>query len=268
MFKNILKYAIIIYNIIYERRINVKENQNITEKIINLLKCPCEVLDSGNIDLAMDKYFAAKTEGDIAGFTPLLILADDILIELIQIKSEESGGYHTYLSNTLESELEDGYTLLRNRFEHKKIYLPKENDNFNIDQIEEDFEDQDEMKAFSGISEAQFGGTLILAKIPTSNPWEIFAWIPFGGWNECPGDKEHMAIAKYWFEKYNAVPALISHDIVDYYLPASQSDKNIAREIAEEQFGYCEDIVLQGCENITFLEAIILNSQIWSFWWD
>ena len=77
-----------------------------------------------------------------------------------------------------------------------------------------------------------------------------------------------MAIAKYWFEKYNAVPALISHDIVDYYLPASQSDKNIAREIAEEQFGYCEDIVLQGCENITFLDAIILNSQIWSFWWD
>ncbi len=27
---------------------------------------------------------------------------------------------------------------------------------------------------------------LILAKIPTEKPWEIFAWVPFGGWNECP----------------------------------------------------------------------------------
>ena len=27
---------------------------------------------------------------------------------------------------------------------------------------------------------------LVLAEIPVSRPWEIFAWLPFGGWNECP----------------------------------------------------------------------------------
>ena len=27
---------------------------------------------------------------------------------------------------------------------------------------------------------------LILAKIPVKNPWEIFAYLPFGNWNECP----------------------------------------------------------------------------------
>ena len=39
---------------------------------------------------------------------------------------------------------------------------------------------------------------LILAKIPVKNPWEIFAYLPFGGWNECPNTPELMAVAKYW----------------------------------------------------------------------
>ena len=48
---------------------------------------------------------------------------------------------------------------------------------------------------------------LILAKIPVKNPWEIFAYLPFGNWNECPGTEDLMAVAKYWFEQYSAVPA-------------------------------------------------------------
>ena len=38
---------------------------------------------------------------------------------------------------------------------------------------------------------------LILAKIPVKNPWELFAWLPFGNWNECPDTPELMAVAKY-----------------------------------------------------------------------
>jgi len=43
---------------------------------------------------------------------------------------------------------------------------------------------------------------LILAKIPVKNPWELFAWLPFGNWNECPDTPELMAVAKYWFEQH------------------------------------------------------------------
>ena len=38
---------------------------------------------------------------------------------------------------------------------------------------------------------------LILAKIPVKNTWEIFAYLPFGNWNECPDTLELMAVAKY-----------------------------------------------------------------------
>ena len=48
---------------------------------------------------------------------------------------------------------------------------------------------------------------LILAKIPVKNPWEIFAYLPFGNWNDCPDTPDLMAAAKYWFEQYGAVPA-------------------------------------------------------------
>ena len=28
---------------------------------------------------------------------------------------------------------------------------------------------------------------IISAKIPVKNPWEIFAYLPFGNWNDLPG---------------------------------------------------------------------------------
>ena len=61
---------------------------------------------------------------------------------------------------------------------------------------------------------------LILAKIPVKNPWEIFAYLPFGNWNDCPDTAELMAAAKYWFEQYGAVPAAMSHDELEFLLPA------------------------------------------------
>ena len=30
-----------------------------------------------------------------------------------------------------------------------------------------------------------------------TSPWEIFAYLPFGNWNECPDTPELMAVAKY-----------------------------------------------------------------------
>ena len=60
---------------------------------------------------------------------------------------------------------------------------------------------------------------LILAKIPVKNPWEIFAYLPFGGWNECPNTPELMAVAKYWFEQHGAVPAAMSHDELEFDPP-------------------------------------------------
>ena len=35
-----------------------------------------------------------------------------------------------------------------------------------------------------------------------------------GGYNECPFPAEQVAVAKYWYEKYGAVPAVITHETI------------------------------------------------------
>ena len=110
---------------------------------------------------------------------------------------------------------------------------------------------------------------LILAKIPVKNPWEIFAYLPFGGWNECPDTPELMAVAKYWYEEYGAIPAALTHDVVEFTLPEPvKSDK--ALPLAVEQYGFCPDIVDQGGEDMTIgkLADTLSKSSIWYFWWD
>lgn len=89
-------------------------------------------------------------------------------------------------------------------------------------------------------------------------------FIPMGGWNECPEAEEHMAIAKYWYEKYGAAVACISNDIIQYRLPQPIAGDTML--LAEEHLGYCED-VLQG-DNLASLASLIKKSTVWYFWWD
>ena len=99
------------------------------------------------------------------------------------------------------------------------------------------------------------------------NPWEVFAWLPFGGWNECPPPEEQRAAAKYWFEQYGAVPAVMSMDILEYALPAPVPWER-AMEAALEQYFFCADIVDQGVGTIGTLADVLAKSKYWYFWWD
>ena len=110
---------------------------------------------------------------------------------------------------------------------------------------------------------------LILAKIPVKNPWEIFAYLPFGGWNECPNTPELMAVAKYWFEQYGAVPAVMTHDELEFLLPVPVSEKE-AVDVAVELYGFCPDVIYQGPEEATVgaLADVLRQSTVWYFWWD
>lgn len=108
---------------------------------------------------------------------------------------------------------------------------------------------------------------VILAEIPVKNPWEVFACLPFGGWNECPDNAEQMAVAKYWFEEYGAVPGLMTQDVLEYVLPAPVPRARAA-ELALEQYVFCSDIVDQGVGTIGALADTLAQSDHWYFWWD
>lgn len=82
---------------------------------------------------------------------------------------------------------------------------------------------------------------LIIAQIPVKNPLKIFAYISFGNWNECPDTLTLMSIRKYYYDKFRAVPALISYNTLEFLLPESVS-QNAAIKTAVEHYNICPDI--------------------------
>ena len=94
-------------------------------------------------------------------------------------------------------------------------------------------------------------------------------YLPFGGWNECPNTPELMAVAKYWFEQHGAVPAAMSHDELEFLLPAPVPEEK-AMDAAVELYGFCPDVIDQGPEDATVgaLADVLRQSTVWYFWWD
>ena len=57
---------------------------------------------------------------------------------------------------------------------------------------------------------------ILLAEIPVKEPWQAMAWLPMGGWNNCPTPFAMMMTARRWYEEYGAWPAAVSHDILEF----------------------------------------------------
>ena len=121
---------------------------------------------------------------------------------------------------------------------------------------------------FSGYwnSETDMTHPVILARIPVRHPWEVFAHLPFGNWNDCPDTPQLMAVARYWFEKFGAVPAVMTHDELDFALP-KPIGRELAVQTALEQYAFCPDMD-QNHESVGALADTLRQSKIWYFWWD
>ena len=111
---------------------------------------------------------------------------------------------------------------------------------------------------------------MILAKIPVKHPWMVFAYLPFGGWNDCPDTAALMAVSKYWHERHGAVPAVLTYDTLEYSVPAPIEPQERALDLAKEQYAFCADIIEQGTPgmSVTRLARNLRQSNIWYFWWD
>lgn len=238
--------------------------------IIKFLNCPCVYFPPmEDDDPIMTALETAKAEGHKSGFIPVLIAADEILWEcfMTNTKAGENGYAFSqscvddYKNNMLSSPVENGLDVFSRYISEDKSCQSL---NANI------VSDAEGIDRFYGYWDYSTEKTcpLILAKIPVTNPWEIFAYIPFGGQNQAPSTKEIMSISKYWFEKYNAVPAVITRNVLEFYLeqPIRQSD---AVELAIQQMSVCPDIADQGFENIstTDFAATLALSKVWYFCW-
>ena len=135
------------------------------------------------------------------------------------------------------------------------------------DDIAGEFSIEEQLNQFLSIQEG-LDEKIILAKIPTDKPWEATAWVPMGGFNKCPLPEEQVAIFKYWYEQYGAVPALVTHDVWELYVEIPPNTQEKAELLAWEQFGFCIDIVWQGVGTVNGLAGTLIHSSVLYFWWD
>ena len=258
------------------------EPSEVAQAIMEYLDCECTYFPSMKDDDPITAaYSYAKRDSVHEGFVPVLIKADDeTLLECLVMNAdpENDADFYEfdlktvteYRKKMLSTSVKDGKAVLEEMIGLRK----EEADDDDMDWEEEilgKMENGYENNRFSSFWEYDTDMTypMILAKIPVKHPWEIFAYLPFGNWNECPDTPELMAVAKYWFEQYGAVPAVLTHDVLEFDLSTAIS-KECAMEVALEQYGFCPDIVDQGPEDATVgsLADVLRQSKVWYFWWD
>ena len=253
------------------------EPSDLAKAMMEYLECECTYFPSmKDDDPIMSAYSYAKRDSEHEGFVPVMIKADDeTLWECLVMNSdlEHDADCYEFDPNTvteyrkkmLASPIKDGKTVLEELTGQRKEEA--EDDDMWEEEILGDMEGGYDNDRFSCYWNSDTGMTypLILAKIPVKNPWEIFAYLPFGNWNDCPDMPELMAVAKYWFEKY----AAMTHDELEFSLPAPVP-KEKAMDAAVEQYGFCPDVVDQGPEDATVgtLADVLRQSKVWYFWWN
>jgi hypothetical protein len=109
---------------------------------------------------------------------------------------------------------------------------------------------------------------VFVAKIPTIRPWEIPAYLKFGGWNDCPAPEAQVSLLKYWTEKYGIEVFAITGDVMECVVARPPTTREAALALAREQFLFCSDIVHQGTQTIATLAATLEDADAWYFWWD
>lgn len=112
-------------------------------------------------------------------------------------------------------------------------------------------------------------GEMLLLQIPTDDPADIPAYLPFGGWNDCPNAETQLAFTYYWREKYGAIPAALDGaDCLEFLVERPVADPLEAKKVAVEQFAFCSDLPFQVFEDFEQLTEFIHQSRQWYFWWD
>ena len=258
------------------------EPSELAEALMEYLDCECTYFPSmKDDDPIMATYGYAQRLGVREGFVPVLIKADDeTLLECLVMNADpehdadcyafDLKAVTEYRKKMLSDPIKDGRTVLEELTGQRRDEA-KDDDMDWDEEVLGEMEGGYENDRFASYwnSETDMTHPLILAKIPVKNPWEIFAWLPFGNWNECPDTPELMAAAKYWFEQYGAAPAAMTHDELEFDLPAPVPQER-AMEAAVELYGFCPDVIDQGPEDATVgaLADVLRQSTVWYFWWD
>jgi len=208
----------------------------------------------------LSRWRELSQAGPREGFFPLIIPVSGLLAETLDIALEESDllespdGPQIIRDQILaEARQTDPVTILRPLGDGDfGEYLPGQPDNV--------------FRAYmdGGVPYEE----VLIAKIPAKAPWELPAWVPMGGYNECPAPESQVAVFRYWHENYGAVPVSATNAIWEMHVPRPPQTEAEAMTLAAGQYAFCQDIVSQGTATVGALAGLLKGANAWYFWWD
>lgn len=249
------------------KEISIEQASPIVRSMIEQLNYPYRIFsDQMTYEEVIKEYEAAFERGKKEGFVPVLVPEDETLDEFLGILQDED---NYSVEETLKKVLDNGKEILNKRFED--YTEPYEDEPFDMEEFVGEVTSGEAITHFSSLSNYSDGSMLetILFEVPTKNPWEVVAYVPFGGWNDCPDVEDMTAICKYWYLKYGAVPVIITHDTLEMGLTSQVIEREVV-DVAKEHYAFCNDRVDQCTSTGTLGEVAdcIRQSKIWYFWWD
>lgn len=246
------------------------EDKELVEKFKKLIDCPCRFYGTDSSDELLEDYNESLERGKIEGFIPFIIFVDDDLLMDIMFEFNHECDD--------EIDIEKIRTMRKELIANASSYEGKRWLDEMLKEYQDDSEHYQEIlgtpsdkgyeipELYLESSNEEYPA--LLAEVPVSAPWQIFAWFPFGNWNGCPDKKALANVGRYWFEQHGAVPAFITHDTLEMTVPQPVSDAK-SLYLAKEQYAYCLDQVEQtGLQTIHALADSLRTSTVWHFWWD
>lgn len=235
------------------------------KKITDVLQCKYSVFKKGtDPELVEQAYKKAFEAGKSGGFYPAIVSMEEYGIEWLEYAAGEEYDREQVIAGCKD----DGQEILEERFkEYTEMY--KDDDLKDFIGGETEGEEIHHFCSYISFHDGTLAQDTLLLEIPVKNPWEIVAYLPMGGWNEYPGAEDMISICKYWYEKYRAVPAAFTQDVMEFYAPSGLNGVD-SMEAAKEHYAFCMDRVDQGTRTykLSELAAGLAGSDVWYFWWD
>ncbi len=238
-----------------------------TKRIAERFQCRYTVFEKGTAPEPVEQaYRRALEAGRTEGFYPAIFLLDEYAVEWLEEVVSQDYDRDEVIANCGDN----GKEILEERYQEYMEDLELDEEG------QEDFignETEGEVLhhfiGYCSFSDGNLEADVLLLELPVRHPWEIIGYLPMGGWNECPGPEEMISICKYWYEKYQAIPAVFTHDVMEFYAPAGLNGAD-SLEAAKEHYAFCVDRVDQGTRTykLSELAAGLEGSDVWYFWWD
>ncbi len=238
-----------------------------TKRIAERFQCRYTVFEKGTAPEPVEQaYRRALEAGRTEGFYPAIFLLDEYAVEWLEEVVSQDYDRDEIIANCGDN----GKEILEERYQEYMEDLELDEEG------QEDFignETEGEVLhhfiGYCSFSDCNLEADVLLLELPVRHPWEIIGYLPMGGWNECPGPEEMISICKYWYEKYQAIPAVFTHDVMEFYAPAGLNGAD-SLEAAKEHYAFCVDRVDQGTRTykLSELAAGLEGSDVWYFWWD